>query len=170
MRTKPLSNEYPAYYDSYLNLIPDGDIEVILSHQRRDTLSLLGSLPEESAARAYAEGKWTLKEVVGHMADTERVMSYRMLCIARGETVALPGFDQDSYASIANFQRLSWEQIQSDYQQVRSATLSLLTTIDEPSWVRTGTVWNVPVSTRAIAYIIGGHELHHLSVIRDKYL
>ncbi len=170
MRTRPLSNEYSEYNDRYVSLVPDGDIEEMLSKQRTDTLTLLSSLPEESAARAYAPGKWTLKEVVGHMTDTERVMSYRMLCIARGESTALPGFSQDSYVSSANFNRLPWEQLQTDFDKVRSATLSLITTIDELGWVRKGTVWNSPVSARAIAYIIAGHELHHLTVIRDKYL
>lgn len=170
MRSKPLSNEYPAYYESYVSLIPDGDIEAILSSQRTNTLALFKSVSEELAAKAYSQGKWTLKEVVGHMADTERVMAYRMLCIARGESSALPGFDQDSYVSVANFNQMTWEVIQSDFDHVRTATLHLIKTIDEVSWDRKGSVWNNSVSTRAIAYIIAGHELHHLTVIRDKYL
>ena len=145
MRTRPLSNEYPEYYGRYVSLIPNGDIEEMLSKQRTDTLTYLSTLTEELAARAYAPGKWSLKEVVGHMTDTERVMSYRMLCIARGESTALPGFDQDSYVYSANFNRLSWEQLQTDFDKVRSATLSLIASIDESAWVRKGTVWNGPV-------------------------
>ena len=170
MRTRPLSNEYPEYYDRYVSLVPDIDIEEILRAQRDDTLTLLSSLPEESSARSYAHGKWTLKEVVGHLTDTERVMAFRMLSIARGESTALPGFDQDSYVASAKFNQLRWAQLQTDFYNVRSATLSLITTMDELAWTRKGTVWNHPVSARAIAYIIAGHERHHLTVIRDRYL
>ena len=170
MRTRPLPNEYPEYYNRYVSLVSDGDIEDILRTQQTNTLTLLSSLPEESSERSYARGKWTLKDVVGHMADTERVMSFRLLSIARGESAALPGFDQDNYVACANFNQVRWQHLQTDFDRVRSATLSLVTTIDELAWTRKGTVWNHSVSARAIAYIIAGHELHHLGIIRDRYL
>jgi DinB superfamily len=170
VRSRPSSNEYPEYYDRYVNLVPDGDIEEILSKQRTETITLLSNVSEVSARKAYAPGKWTLKEVIGHMSDTERVMSYRMLAIARNESTPLQGMDQDVYVSAANFNKLSWAQLQADLATVRSATLSLISTIDDVAWIRNGTVWNSSVSTRVFAYIIAGHELHHLKVICDKYL
>lgn len=170
MRTRPLANEYPEYYERYVSLVPNGDIEEILRRQRSETNALLNSVSEESSLRAYAPGKWTLKEVIGHMSDTERVMAYRMLAMARKESTPLQGMDQDLYVSAANFNRLTWAQLQADLGIVRSATLSLILTIDEAAWIRTGTVWDSSVSTRAFAYIIAGHELHHLKVIGDRYL
>jgi hypothetical protein len=170
LRTRPLSNEYPEYYDRYVSLVPDGDIEEILRRQRSETNALLNSVSEESAVRAYAPGKWTLKEVIGHMSDTERVMSYRMLAMARKESTPLQGMDQDLYVSSANFNQLTWAQLQVDSGMVRSATLSLVSTIDDVAWIRTGTVWDSSVSTRAFAYIIAGHELHHLKIICERYL
>lgn len=170
LRTRPLSNEYPEYYEKYVSMVPDGDIGEILRRQQSKTNALLNSVSEETAAKAYAPGKWTLKEVIGHMSDTERVMSYRMLAMARKEGAPLQGMDQDLYVSSANFNHLTWSQLQVDLGIVRSATLSLISTIDEAAWMHTGTVWNTNVSARALAYIIAGHELHHLQVIRDRYL
>ncbi|MFD1678020.1 DinB family protein [Alicyclobacillus fodiniaquatilis] len=170
MRTRPLSNEYPEYYHRYVSLVPDGDIADILREQQMETSTLLNNVDAASVERAYAPGKWTLKEVVGHMADTERVMSYRMLAMARNEGAPLQGMDQDLYVSSAKFNQFSWADLLASLQTARFATSSLLSTIDDDAWIRQGTVWNVPVSTRAIAYIISGHELHHLKVIHDKYL
>ncbi|KSU64684.1 squalene--hopene cyclase [[Bacillus] enclensis] len=169
MRPRPLCIENPEH-DRYVSLVPDGDIEEILSKQRTKTISLLSGVSEESAGKAYAPGKWTLKEVVGHMTDSERVMSYRMLAIARNESEPLPAMEQDQYVSAANFNKLSWEQLLAGLDAVRANTLSLISTIDDEAWVRSGTVMNSPVSVDIIAYGIAGHELHHLNVIRDKYL
>jgi uncharacterized damage-inducible protein DinB len=169
VRPRPLSIENPEY-DRYVSLVPDGDIEEILSKQRTKTITFLSSISEESARKAYAPGKWTLKEVIGHLADVERVMSYRMLAIARNESAPLPAMDQDQYVSAANFNKLSWEQLLAGLDTVRSNTLSLISTIDDAAWDRNGTVMNSPVSIGTFAYGIVGHELHHMKVISDKYL
>lgn len=169
MRPRPLSIENPENA-RYVSLVPDGDIKEILSKQRTKTITLLSSVSEESSRKAYAPGKWTLKEVIGHMTDSERVMSYRMLAIARNESAPLPAMDQDQYVSAANFNKLSWEQLLAGLDTVRSNTLSLISTIDDAAWDRKGTVMNRPVSIGIIAYGIAGHELHHMKVISDKYL
>ncbi|MFQ3545019.1 DinB family protein [Halobacillus rhizosphaerae] len=169
MRPRPLCIDNPEN-DNYVRLVPDGDIEEILSNQRTKTITLLNSVSEESASKAYAPGKWTLKEVIGHMTDSERVMSYRMLAIARNESEPLPAMEQDRYVTMANFNKLSWEQLLAGLDAVRANTLSLISTIDDAAWVRSGTVMNSPVSVGIIAYGIAGHELHHLKVISDKYL
>jgi len=169
VRPRPLSIENPEY-DRYVSLVPEGDIIEILSKQRTKTITLLSSVSEESARKAYAPGKWTLKEVIGHMTDSERVMSYRMLAIARNESEPLPAMDQDQYVSAANFNKLSWEKLLAGLDTVRSNTLNLISTIDDAAWNRNGTVMNKPVSLSTIAYGIAGHELHHMKVIVDKYL
>lgn len=112
--SRTLSNEYPEYYERYVSLVPNGNIEEILLKQRSETNAVLNSIFEESAWRAYATGKWTLKEVIGHMSDTERVMSYRMLAMARKESFPLQGMDQDLYVSVANFNQLTWSQLKID--------------------------------------------------------
>ncbi|KQL35407.1 squalene-hopene cyclase [Bacillus sp. FJAT-25509] len=169
MRPRPLFIENPENA-RYVSLVPDGDIKEILSKQRTETITFLSSVSEESSRKAYAPGKWTLKEVIGHMTDSERVMSYRMLAIARNESAPLPAMDQDQYVSAANFNNLSWEQLLAGLDMVRSNTLSLISTIDDAAWDRNGTVMNRPVSIGIIAYGIAGHELHHMKVISDKYL
>ncbi|MFS0673600.1 DinB family protein [Ornithinibacillus sp. 179-J 7C1 HS] len=169
MRPRPLFIENPEH-ERYVSLVPEGDIEEILRNQRTKTITLLRSVSEETARKAYAPGKWTLKEVVGHMTDSERVMSYRMLAIARNESAPLPAMEQDQYVSEANFNKLSWEQLLTGLDAVRSNTLSLISTIDDAAWVRNGTVMNSTVSVGTIAYGIAGHELHHMKVISDKYL
>ncbi|WP_010095193.1 DinB family protein [Ornithinibacillus scapharcae] len=169
MRPRPLFIENQEH-DRYVSLVPDGDIEEILSKQRTKTITLLSSVSEELARKAYAPGKWTLKEVIGHMTDSERVMSYRMLAIARNESAPLPAMDQDQYVAEANFNKLTWEQLLVGLDTVRSNTLSLISTIDDAAWVRNGTVLNSTVSVGTIAYSIAGHELHHMKVINNKYL
>ncbi|TSB45890.1 DinB family protein [Alkalicoccobacillus porphyridii] len=169
MRSRPLSIQNPEI-ERFISLVPDGDIEEILNKQRTKTINLLSSVKEDLASKAYASGKWTLKEVIGHMTDSERVMSYRMLAIARNESEPLPPMDQNQYVSAANFNKLAWEQLLTGLDTVRSNTLSLISTFDDTEWVRTGNVMNSPVSIGTIAYGIAGHELHHRKVISEKYL
>lgn len=170
MRLRPHSNDYPEYYETYVGLIPDGEIEEILRQQQHDTKTFLYKITEEESEKSYAPGKWTLKEVVGHISDVERVMSYRLFAIARGEEKTLQGMDQDAYVASANFNQYAWSQLLNDLYNVRTATLSLMATIDDPSWIRTGTMIEYPVTPHALAYIIAGHELHHLKIISEKYL
>lgn len=170
MRIHPLSNEFPEHFSKYVNLVPEGDIDEILLQNRSETLALLSTIPEHIAERAYAPGKWTVKEVVGHLADAERITSYRMLSIARKAGSTLPGVDPELYVASANFNKLPWVQIQSNFDSVRFATLSLIDTIDEQAWLHKGTVLNNTVSTRALGYLIAGHEIHHRNVIHQKYL
>lgn len=169
MRPRPLFIENPEH-DRYVSLVPDGDIKDILTNQRNENIPFLSSVSEELAKKAYAPGKWTLKEVIGHMTDSERVMAYRMLAIARNESEPLPAMDQDQYVSAAHFNKQSWEQLLIGLDAVRANTLSLISTIDDEAWVRCGTVMNSSVSVGAIAYGIAGHELHHMKVIRATYI
>jgi uncharacterized damage-inducible protein DinB len=170
MYTRPQPNDYPSYYETYVKLVPDGDIEETLQRQQQETIAFLNKITEEESEQTYAPGKWTLKEVVGHISDIERVMAYRLFAIARGEKKTLQGMDQDAYVASANFNQYSWSHLLNDFSTVRSATLSLMATIDDQSWTRLGTMLDYPVTPHALVFIIAGHELHHLKIISVNYL
>lgn len=170
MSMKPEGNEYPAYYAGYVQLVLGDSILTILEEQIQATVALLEGLTEEQAQYRYAEGKWSIKEVVGHMADTERVMSYRALRISRGDQTPLPGFDQDSFTAAAVFDRHTFKELLEDFAIVRKATLSLLNMVNEASWLNKGIMSDKEVTVRALGYIIAGHELHHIHVLQNAYL
>lgn len=170
MLARPVSSEYNPYFDRYIGLVPEGDILETLVHQHRGTVELLAGISEKASLYRYDSDKWTIKEVVGHMSDTERVMAYRLLCASRGDTSALPGFDQDIWVREAGINQIPFDQILSDFRMVRDATLSLTGTLSEDAWSRRGTVGEYPTSALALAYIIAGHELHHRTILQERYL
>ncbi|WP_203289790.1 DinB family protein [Metabacillus sp. cB07] len=170
MNTRPEQNEFPVYYKDYIGLVPEGDIEYNLKHQISETLKQLNDLSEEEGTFKYAPGKWSIKEIIGHITDTERIMAYRMLSIARGEAAELPGFDENEYVAKADFNKVSMDDLLQNLFVVREATLLLFKTLGDPDWKRTGIACGQTVSVRAIAYIIAGHELHHRRILADRYL
>jgi len=167
---RPQSGEYAPYYDRYISLVPGNDILAALDEQRRQMLLLLSGRTEADGDLRYAPDKWTLKEVVGHLNDTERIMSYRALRIARGDATPIEGFEQDDYVRNAPFARRPLEDLIEDYIAVRRATVSLFRNLDEPAWSRRGVANKNEVTVRALAYIIAGHELHHRKILEEKYL
>lgn len=170
MSKKPANEEYPAYFGTYINLVPDGDLNDILLKQLDETISLLSDITETQENYRYALGKWTLKEVIGHITDTERIMSYRLLHIARGDTTPLAGYDDEQYVKVASFTSRSLSDLLEDFIAVRRSTLSLVRGLSEDAWARKGFANNSEISVRALAYIIAGHELHHVKIIKEKYL
>jgi hypothetical protein len=166
----PEVHEYDAYYASYVELAGVGPIVETLQRQRGETLALLADLTEEQAVHRYAPGKWSIKEVIGHLLHTERVFVYRALCFARGEPQAQPGFDQDDYVSAGEFDARSVSSLASEYEAVRGATVALFRGLGSRAWRATGSANRVAFSVRALAYIIAGHEAHHLSIVRRRYL
>jgi hypothetical protein len=170
MRSRPGDDEYSSFFGNYIPLTPEGDLVEILERQGRDTVKLLQTLTEEQGNYRYAPGKWSLKEVIGHVSDNERIMSYRLLRIARGDTTPLPGYEQDLLVPGGSFDSLSLRQLTEDYAAVRQATLTLLRGLTEEAWLRKGTASNTTVSARALACVICGHELHHLAILRERYL
>jgi hypothetical protein len=170
MLARPASDEYFEYYGKYIALVPDGDVRDHMRAQLSETMSLLSGVSEVTAEKAYGAGKWTLKEVVLHMSDAERVFGYRMLRISRGDTTPLPGFEQDAWVpnSCANARPMS--NLLLDFAAVRTATLSLLDSCPVDAFVRTGTASGHTISVRALAYIAAGHERHHLKIVRERYL
>jgi len=170
MLQRPDPSEYNPYFARYIDLVPEGDVAATLERQMESTAALLrGMLPEKATYR-YAEGKWSVSEVVGHMADTERVMAYRLLRIARGDRTPLAGFDQDSFVRNAAFDAVPPDALIDEYMAVRRSTLSLFRTVPPDAWTNAGTANNAPVTARALAYVIAGHELHHANILRETYL
>jgi hypothetical protein len=167
---RPAPDEYPPFYETYISKVPQGNVIDVLRAQLHETARLLETLTEAQAGHRYAPGKWTTREVLGHVTDAERIFSYRMLCIARGETTPLPGFDEDSYARVSNVNTRPMKDVVLEYAHVRSATISLVEGLDEAAVARTGNANGKPISVRAIAFIIAGHERHHVGVLRDRYL
>lgn len=170
MIQRPEAHEYAPFYAGYIQLVAEGDLLQLLESQQAATIKLLSGIAEDKAGYRYAPGKWSLKEVLGHMLDTERIMSYRALSFARGEQGQLPGFDQDEYVGHAGFDARPLESLLAEYATVRQATLSLLRSFSDEAWSRRGIMNNNRVTVRALGYVIAGHELHHLNVIRSHYL
>lgn len=167
---KPEETEYAPYYGKYVSLVSGTDALAALSGQLQETLALLQSVPETRAGFRYAAGKWSIKELVGHLIDAERIFAYRALRFARGDETPLPGFEQDGYISNASFDACSLGALAAEYESVRRATLFLFEHLDEAAWMRRGLASESEVSVRALAYIIAGHELHHVGILRDRYL
>jgi hypothetical protein len=167
---RPAATEFAPYYARYIDPVPDGDVVATLEAQLAETLALLGGIPEPRGTHRYAPDKWSIKEVVGHVADTERIMSYRALRIARADATPLPGYEQDDYVRAAGFDRLPLAELVAELQAVRAATVQLLRHLDADALVRRGTANNLPFTVRALAYVIAGHELHHVAVVRERYL
>ncbi|MUG85895.1 DUF664 domain-containing protein [Paenibacillus timonensis] len=168
MNQRPSEEEYAGDAGAYIRLVPEGNIIDILLAQEKQMTELLSSLTESQSVYRYAEVKWMLKEVVGHIADSERVMTYRLLRFARGDQTPLPGFDQELF--IPPFGSWTTAQLAEDYRAVRQSTITLLRGLPTEAWSRKGTANNVSITARALAYGIAGHELHHMGVIRNRYL
>jgi uncharacterized damage-inducible protein DinB len=166
---RPAPTEYDSYYQRYIRLVPEQDVLVSLDQQLADTMILLRSLSEQHGAFRYAAGKWSVKEVLGHMIDTERIMSYRALRIARNDRTPIEGFEQDEYVKYGNFDSRSVANLGREFEQVRRATISLFRSLDAEAWLRRGIASKLEISVRALAYIIAGHELHHRALLKEKY-
>jgi len=166
---RPVKTEYSPFYERYISLVPDEDVLVALDQQLAETLILLRGVSEHHGAFRYEPGKWSAKEVLGHMIDTERIMAYRALRIARNDRTPLSGFEQDDYVSHGGFDRRSVASLAREFEQVRRASISLFRNLDPEAWERSGIANNVEISVRALAYIIAGHELHHKAILKDKY-
>lgn len=168
--TQPGANEYAPYYERYISLVPAGDVVATLSRQLDDTLTLLRGLSEERADSRYAPGKWSIKELVGHVIDAERIFGHRAFRFARNDLQPLPGFEQDGYVAAADFGRRRLNELAAEFEHLRRANLYLFGSLDETAWLRRGTASDSEVSVRALAYIMAGHEAHHMRILRERYL
>ena len=168
--SRPEPNEYAPYYEKYVSLVPDADLVETLERQGAETLALLRGLDEEQGAHRYEPGKWSVRQVVGHINDAERIFSYRALSIARGERQPLPGMDQEEYMAGVDFDARTLSSLADEFESVRAATLHLLRHLSPEAWARRGTASDNEVTVRALAYIIAGHEAHHVRILRERYL
>jgi uncharacterized damage-inducible protein DinB len=167
--TKPEPDEYAPYYGTYISLVQGNDILTVLEAQRMQTIQLFAARSEREGNFRYAPDKWTVKEVLGHVNDTERIFAYRALRIARGDKTPLASFDQDPYVRAGGFAERSLAELAEEFAYVRGATLALLRPLKQEAWVRRGTANEKEVSVRALAFIIAGHELHHRHILDERY-
>lgn len=167
---RPGPDEYNPYFGKYIARVPDGDLVQILQNQLAQTLMLLRPLSEAQGGFAYAPGKWTIKEVIGHMSDVERVMAYRALHCARNDSAPLPSFDENGWMPPAGFNDRTMLGLMDELAAVRAASVALFAGLPQEAWVRDAVVGGTRTSVRALACIIAGHELHHRDGLRQNYL
>jgi uncharacterized damage-inducible protein DinB len=167
---KPGAGDHADYYSRYTRLVPEGDIIAILATQLEDTLVPIRELTDQQARFAYAPGKWSVKEVLGHIADCERVFAYRAMRIARGDTTPLPSFDENAYAPAGHFDERPLASLLAELAAVRHATVALFAGLPAEAWQRVGTASDNRISVRGCAWIIAGHELHHRNLLAQNYL
>ena len=166
---RPEAGEYAPYYERYIGLVSGTDIVGTLESQRRQMLLLLSGREESEGDFRYAADKWSAKEVIGHVCDSERIFAYRVLRISRGDRTPMEGFEQDDYVRNAPFANRPLAEVVEDYIAVRRATLTLLRNLDEAASMRRGIANRNEVSVRAVAYLIAGHEVHHRRILEEKY-
>lgn len=167
---RPGADEVPPYAAGYVARVPDGDIVDTLSRQISETMTLLRSIPESMRDHRYAPEKWTIREVVGHMADAERVFAYRAFRFSRADTTPVEGFDENTYVAKAPFTRASLADLTNELEHLRRASIHLFANLDAEAIERRGIANGLEVSVRALAFIIAGHENHHLNTLRTRYL
>jgi uncharacterized damage-inducible protein DinB len=168
---RPMPGEFADYASADIAAVGGDDAVDILLHLADSTEALFRSLAEPAErGMTYAPGKWTLKQVLGHLVDDERIFAYRLLCVARGEEGELPGFDENRYAATGEFDRRSLDDLLAEYASVRAATLDMLRGLPESAWARRGRVNGYECSVRGLAFHIAGHELHHHRTVRERYV
>jgi hypothetical protein len=167
---RPNEKEYAPYYGTYINLVPDGDIIELLKSTHAETQAILQKIPPSLGNHRYAPDKWSIKELLQHMIDTERIMNYRALRFARMDNTELPGFEQDDYVSVLDTEKYPLSVFVEDWEILRENTLRMFKRFSEEEMSRSGKASGKIFSVRALAYINVGHELHHRKVLVDRYL
>lgn len=166
----PQSDEAASYYFRYIDLIKDDNLLRVLRTQMEESLSLFSGISEEKSLHRYQPEKWSLRQLLGHINDAERVFAYRTLSFARGDAGPLPGFDQDPWVSAASADACTWASHVEDFQAVRLSTMTMLRNFPPEAWAKRGVASDNSISVRALAFIMAGHVAHHLAVMKDKYL
>lgn len=167
---RPSATEYAPFYGTYVRKVEEEHPLSALENSFQEAKDFLSSLPAEKAEYRYAEGKWSVKEVLQHMIDTERIMGYRALAIARNDKTPLPGFDENAYVENLDIDHRSLAVLMAEFLELRVSTLSLFRSFTNEVLLRQGTMSGNPASVRALAYIITGHQLHHFQVLKERYL
>ena len=167
---KPETSEYNPYYEKYISLIEDGELMSALERQPSELRSMLNGLDEEKGKHAYADGKWSIKEVLSHLIDGERIFSYRVLRISRGDETPIEGFEQDGYSENSHANERSFEDLLEELSLQREANIRMLKNLRNDDWKRFGTASQSPVSVRALGFIMAGHVRHHINILKGQYL
>ena len=167
---RPENTEYAEYYRGYVSTIPETDVVSVLDSQTAELRNSLGDLPEEKGTFSYADGKWTIKELLGHITDAERVFAYRLHRFSHGDTTPLSSFDQDIYVTNGRANGRTFDDLLGEFEAQRRSNVALIRSLDEADWDRVGVASDNPVSVRALAFIMAGHVRHHLNILRERYL
>ena len=168
--SRPQPAEYDPYYQKYVGLVPEDEIVPALDGQTDELDKLFDGVPEEKGTFAYADGKWTLKEVLSHLIDGERMFAYRVFRIARGDKTPIEGFEQDGYIENSHANRRTFSELLNEFRLLREANVLFFKNLETGDWVRTGTANNVEISVRSLAWIMVGHIRHHTAILRERYL
>ncbi|EHQ26838.1 DinB family protein [Mucilaginibacter paludis] len=166
---KPITGEYAPVHETYISKVGEGDIIEILKSQQESTYAFFKNRPTHKATYAYAEGKWTVKQVLGHMIDTERIMTYRALRIARNDATPLPGFEQDDYVANSRHNDFDLMDMAEEFKLLRQVNLYFFKSLNNEEKQRAGLASNYSVTVNALLYIIAGHEAHHLQILKERY-
>jgi hypothetical protein len=167
---KPAKIEYDPYYENYISQVTETDLIGVLDGQTDEINELFGSIPEDRGTFAYAEGKWTIKELLSHVIDAERMFAYRVLRIARGDKTPIEGFEQDGYIENSHANTRTFADLTGEFAELRAANLRFFRNLNEEDWLRTGTANKMEISVRALAFIMAGHIRHHIAILNDRYL
>jgi hypothetical protein len=166
---RPREDEHAPSYARYVALVPETDILAVLEHQVEEIRRLAASVPPERETWRYAEGKWSVREVLGHLVDGERVFGHRAFCISRGEAAPLPSFDENQYVGAARSEAIPLRELADELALVRQSNLVVLRRLEPSEWRRVGTASGHPISVRALAWVMAGHPRHHVNILRERY-
>lgn len=168
--SRPETGEFDVYYERYMALVEDGDVISTLTNQAAETSNLLNEIDEEKAGFRYAPGKWSVKELVGHIIDTERIFAYRALRISRGDRTPIEGYEQDDYIKNAEFDKCRLADLAEEFALCRGSNILMYKGLSEAAWHRRGVANECEITVRALAYISAGHELYHVDILKERYL
>jgi hypothetical protein len=166
---RPGEGEYAPFYAGYVGLVPEADIVAVLEQQAGELRELAASVPADRETFRYAEGKWSVREVLGHLVDGERVFGYRAFCISRGERAGLPSFDENHYVAEARSNAIPLRELADELALVRESNLAFLRRLEPGEWERSGTASGKPITVRALAWVMAGHPRHHVGILRERY-
>ena len=168
--SRPQPAEYDPYYEKYISLVPEEDIIATLKRQTVDLSALFENVDEEKGTFAYADGKWTVKEVLSHLIDGERMFAYRALRIARGDRTPIEGFEQDGYIENSHANRRPIDELIEEFKLLREANVMFFSNLEPADWIRSGIANNIEISVRSLAWIMAGHIRHHMAILQERYL
>ena len=169
MITRPIKADYPPFYETYIKLVENTDVLALLDKQGEEFFAFLETISAEKTDFRYAEGKWSVREVIGHIIEVERIMAYRALAISRKDTQSLPGMDENLYIENSNYRNIPIKELAGEFRHVRKANIYLFKSLTPEMQSQKGIANNNEISVAALVYIIAGHLAHHLNILKDRY-